>query len=72
MSSFETNVSYLNSDLFNQYIDNMANCNYQKSKDLLQSRTFDKNAKDALREWKLNIKNSTPKIYNLQNRETAL
>lgn len=60
-------ANYLNSDLFNQYIDNMANCNYQKNKDLHQSRTFDKNAKDALRKWKLNIKNSTPKIYNLQN-----
>lgn len=59
--------SYLSSDLYNQYIDNMANCNYQKGKDSQQSRTYDKNAKEALRRWRIQIKNSCPKVFTSQN-----
>lgn len=61
-------ATYLNNDLFDQYIDNMANCNYQKGKDSGQSRTYDKNAKDALRRWKIQIKTSTPKVFTITDR----
>jgi len=55
--------NYLSSDLFNQYIENMANCNYQKGKDQGQARTYDKNAKEAIRRWKLSIRNNSCRVY---------
>lgn len=56
--------NYLSADLFNQYIENMANCNYQKGKDQGQARTYDKNAKESLRRWKLSIQNGYCKVYS--------
>ncbi len=56
--------NYLSADLFNQYIENMANCNYQKGKDQGQARTYDKNAKESLRRWKLSIQNGTCRVYS--------
>lgn len=56
--------NYLSSDLFNQYIENMANCNYQKGKDQGQARTYDKNAKEAIRKWKISIRRNSCKIYS--------
>ena len=46
---------HMPSDLFTQYIDNMANCNYQKAKDASQSKVYDRTAKEALRRWKNKI-----------------
>ena len=43
---------HLPTDLFTQYIDNMANCNYQKQKDASQAKVYDRTAKEALRRWK--------------------
>ncbi len=59
---------YLSDDLFNQYIENMANCNYQKGKDAGQSRTYDRNAKDSLRRWKNQIKASSPKFFTVDDK----
>ena len=56
-------ATFLNQDLFERYIDNMANCNYQKGKDTQQSKTYDKMAKEALRTWKNIIKASSPKLF---------
>lgn len=56
-------ATYLNQDLFDSYIENMANCNYQKGKDMQQSKTYDKMAKEALRRWKYIIKASSPKVF---------
>lgn len=60
--------TYLNPDLFNHYIDNMANCNYQKGKDAGQAKTYDRNAKEALRRWRIQLKSSYPKVYTSDNR----
>lgn len=59
--------NYLNADLFNSYIENMANCNYQKGKDAGQARTYDKNAKDSLRRWKNSIITGTCKVYSISD-----
>lgn len=59
--------THLNQDLFNQYIDNMANSNYQKGKDANQSKTYDRNAKEALRRWRIQIQHSSPKVYSINN-----
>ena len=64
--------AYLSNDLYNQYIDNMANCNYQKGKDSQQSRIYDKNAKEALRRWRIQIKHSCPKVFTFQNQIGSL
>lgn len=58
----------LSDDMFNQYIENMANCNFQKGKDAAQSRTYDRNAKESLKRWKIQIKCSSPKIFTINNR----
>lgn len=60
--------SYLSDDLFNQYVENMANCNYQKSKDAGQSKTYDKNAKEALKRWKNLVKASDPRVFKFDDR----
>lgn len=60
--------TYLSTDLFNQYVDNMANCNCQKGKDANLSRTYDRHAKEALRRWKVQIKSSSPKLYTYSDR----
>lgn len=56
--------NYLSNDLFNQYIENMANCNYQKGKDQGQARTYDRNAKESLRRWKWSIQNGICRVYS--------
>ena len=55
--------NYLSDDLFDQYVENMANCNYQKGKDAGQSRIYDRNAKEALRRWKTQTKGATPRVF---------
>lgn len=59
--------NHLNSDLFNQYIENMANCKYQTGKDAGQARTYDKNAKESLKKWKHDVQNGTCKVYSYMN-----
>ncbi len=61
-------ATYLMPDLFNNYVDNMANCIYQRFKDEGQSRTYDRNAKEALRRWRMQLKNSLPKVYTFNDR----
>lgn len=56
-------TAYLNNDLFEQYIENMANCIYQRGKDNGQADSYNKNAKDALKRWKNQIRVSTPKLF---------
>lgn len=60
--------NYLSDDLFNQYVENMANCNYQKGKDAGQSRTYDRNAKEALRRWKTQTRATTPRVFRLTDK----
>lgn len=60
--------NYLSDDLFNQYVENMANCNYQKGKDAGQSRTYDKNAKEALRSWKTQTRATTPRVFRFTDK----
>lgn len=64
--------NHLSNDLLNQYVENMANCKYQTGKDAGQARTYDKNAKESLRRWKLSIQNGTCKIYSHMNPEGIL
>ena len=64
--------NHLSNDLFNQYVENMANCKYQTGKDAGQARTYDKNAKESLRRWKLSIQNGTCKVYSYMNPEGIL
>lgn len=59
---------YMSNDLYNSYIDNMANCNYQKGKDQGQARTYDRNAKDAIRRWKILLKNSSPRVFSINDK----
>jgi len=63
---------YLSDDLFNQYVENMANCNYQKGKDAGQSKTFDRNAKEALRKWKNQIKMTSPKVFRYTDKSGTI
>lgn len=60
--------NYLSDDLFNQYVENMANCNYQKGKDAGQSRTYDRNAKEALRRWKTQTRATTPRVFRFTDK----
>lgn len=60
--------NYLNDDLFNQYVENMANCNYQKGKDAGQARVYDRNAKEALKRWKNQTKATTPRVFRFTNK----
>ena len=60
--------NYLSDDLFNQYVENMANCNYQKGKDAGQSRTYDRNAKEALRKWKTQTRATTPRVFRFTDK----
>lgn len=55
---------YLSNDLFAQYIDNMANCGYYKTKDRSQAMSFDKNAKEALRRWKNKVRAGSPRVFS--------
>ena len=60
--------NYLSDDLFNQYVENMANCSYQKGKDAGQSRTYDRNAKEALRRWKTQTRATTPRVFKFTDK----
>ena len=61
-------ATYLNNDLFEQFVENMANGNYQRGKDNGQSATYYKNAKEALKRWKIQIKTSTPRLFTYSDR----
>lgn len=64
--------NYLSDDLFNQYVENMANCNYQKGKDAGQSRTYDKYAKEILKRWKIQLKTAFPRVFTYTDRNGTI
>lgn len=59
--------NYLNTDLLNSYIENVANFNYQIHKDQSQARTYNNNAKDAIRRWKKSVKDGQCRVYSYLN-----
>lgn len=52
MIFIDTSLSYLGSDGFEQYCENMANSSYQRGKDNALANQFDTLAKDVLKKWK--------------------
>lgn len=62
----------LSNDNYNQYVDSMANSNYQRGKDLGQSKTFAVNAKEALRKWKIQIKVSSPRVFTYYDQNGSI
>ena len=59
----DTSLSPLGKDLYDRYIDAMANAQYQRNKDNQQANQYEKLAGEALKEWRNKIGNGEFIVY---------
>ena len=59
-------------ELYDSYIDNMANAQYQTGKDNDQARIYTQTAQSKLKDWIDNIKNGTFVVYSSAQKESVL
>lgn len=63
----DASITPLGNDLYEQYVDSMANAMYQRGKDNAQANQYENNAKEVLKKWKNNIVNGEFIVYTLDN-----
>lgn len=61
----DASITPLGSDLYEQYVDAMANSFYQRGKDNAQANQYENNAKEVLKKWKNNIANGEFIVYSV-------
>lgn len=59
----DTSLSPLGNELYERYVDAMANSQYQRNKDNQQANQYEKLAAEALKEWRKNISDGEFMVY---------
>lgn len=65
----DTSISPMGLDLYEQYVDAMANARYQRNKDPKQADQYSKNAYEVLEKWKTNLKNGEFIVYTKEKHD---
>lgn len=63
----DASINPLGSNLYEQYVDAMANSRYQRNKDPNQANQYEENAKEVLNKWKINLQNGDFIVYTKDN-----